>query len=201
MKFKLLFFLLIFISSQTSFSQDLIALDNKMGFMDIKIGQPISNLSAKINQDEKISNMYLIINPNEYYIEGHVIDKIIIIVSEDGKMIIENFTLMFVDKIEGLIEIVNDRNKNFEKRQEALKEAERLREQGFEYDFYHNLFKVAFGEPTEKKNQTETWKGKKINLICSKSTDYGLINFSKVNSPEYIKKKKIEQGKKATSKF
>ncbi len=199
---KLLLTLFLAISIMTSAtSQNTAELDKKAGFMDIEIGSPISSLSEKVKKDEKEQNMYLIQNVSEYEIENHKIDKIIILVSKDGKETIDHFTLMFVDKIDELVRIARDKNANFEKRKKALAEAERLSEKGLEYDFYRKLFGDAFGEPTSKENGIEKWTGKKIRLMCTNSGGVGLCNFSTVLSEEQINRIKSENGKKASSKF
>ena len=182
-------------------SQNTAELDNKAGFMDIKIGNPISSLSEKVKKDEKEQNMYLIQNVSEYEIENHKIDKIIILVSKDGKETIEHFTLMFVDKIDELVRIARDRGANIEKRKKALAEAERLSAKGPEYDFYRKLFGDAFGEPTSKENGIEKWTGKNIRLMCTNSGGIGLCNFSTVLSEEQIDRMKNDNAKKASSKF
>ncbi len=199
---NLLLTLIITISTMTiGVSQNTAELDKKAGFMDIKIGKPISSLTDNVKKDEKKQNMYLIQNVSEYEIENHKIDKIIILVSKDGKETIEHFTLMFVDKIDELVRIARDRGANIEKRQKALAEAERLSAKGPEYDFYRKLFGDAFGEPTSKNNGVEKWTGKKIRLMCTNSGGVGLCNFSTVLSEEQIERIKNENGKKASSKF
>ncbi|WP_299150304.1 hypothetical protein [uncultured Dokdonia sp.] len=199
---KLLLTLFIAISIMTNaISQNTAELDKKAGFMDIKIGNSISSLAEKVKKDEKDQNMYLIQNVSEYKIENHKIDKIIILVSNDGKETIEHFTLMFVDKIDELDRIARDRGASMERRQNALKEAERLTEKGPEFDYYRKLFREAFGEPTSKESGIEKWIGKKIRLMCTNSGGVGLCNFSTVLSEEQIDQIKTEKGKKASSKF
>lgn len=199
---KLFLTLLIAISVMTNaISQNTAELDKKAGFMDIKIGNPISSLSEKVKKDEKEQNMYLIQNVSEYEIENHKIDKIIILVSKDGKETIEHFTLMFVDKIDELVRIARDKGANIEKRKKALAEAERLSAKGPEYDFYRKLFGDAFGEPTSKENGIEKWTGKKIRLMCTNSGGVGLFNFSTVLSEEQLEQIKSKKGKEASSKF
>lgn len=199
---KLFLTLFIAISVMTNaISQNTAELDKKAGFMDIKIGNPISSLSEKVKKDEKEENMYLIQNVSEYEIENHKIDKIIILVSKDGKETIEHFTLMFVDKIDELVRIARDRGANIEKRKKALAEAERLSAKGPEYDFYRKLFGDAFGEPTSKENGIEKWTGKKIRLMCTNSGGVGLCNFSTVLSEEQLEQIKSKKGEEASSKF
>ena len=201
MKIKFILFLFLIINSTILYSQDLAALDNKKGYMDIKIGQSISLIAEKVEKDIKVDNMYLIKDTKEYFIDGHVIDKIIILVSEDDNKTIVNISLMFIDKIKGLIEKANDTRENTEKRIEAFEEAKRLNEKGSEYEFYNNLFKDAFGKPKTNEKGVESWEGKKVILATVNSPDFGMFTFAKVNSEEYNKAKKLEKGKKATSKF
>ena len=201
MKIKSLFLLLIFFYSSLSISQNLATLDSKKGYMDIKIGLPISSIAEKVEKDIEVDNMYLISEPKAYYVENQIIDKIIIMVSEDDKKIIESITLMFVDKIKGLLDTANDTRINTEKRIAAFEEAKKLNELGFSYNFYNKLFKDAFGQPKVNQKGTETWNGKNVTLISVGSKEYGLITFAKVNSSEYIQKKKLEKGKKAANKF
>lgn len=185
---------------QFIFSQNTSVLDSKAGFKDIKIGKPISELIDKVKKDEKVSTLYLIEDTSEYEIENHKIDKIIITVSEDNKKIIEHITFMFVDKINDLIRIARDENKNLETRKKALAEAERLSKEENDYSFYVRLFKDAFGEPKKEKG-VKSWVGKKIQLICTKVRGVGFCDFSKVLTEEEKSRIKKSKGQKASSKF
>jgi len=182
-------------------SQNIQKLDEKGGYMDIKVGEPISGILDKVQKDEEANNMYLVKNVYEYEIENHKIDKIIIIVSNDDKKTIEHFTLMFVDRIDELLSDFRDKSLSLDNRKKALEEAKKLQEKGSEYDFYKKLFIDAFGKPNDDENKLDVWNGNKIRLMCSKSSKTGLINFSKVLSKEELKKIKDKKAAEATNKF
>lgn len=199
---KLLFTLIVLVANTLYLnSQSLSELDKKSGYFDIKLGNSISSLKDKIVQDEKEPNLYLIKNVSEYQIENHVIDKIIIIVSNDDKKIIQNFTLMFVDKVDELIRKAKDTRLNLENRKKYLEEAQRLDGIGPEYNFYRKIFGDAFGLPSSKENGIEKWDGKKVILMCTNVDGVGICNFSIKLSEEELKKVKSEKAQKASSKF
>ncbi|MFL0088549.1 hypothetical protein [Tenacibaculum maritimum] len=192
--------ILVFLIQFTN-GQNVKELDNKAGFKDIKIGKPISELIDKVKKDEKVNVMYLIEDVSKYEIESHKIDKIIITVSNDDNEIIESISFMFVDRIDELVKIARDRNANIEKRNKALKEAERLSKKELEYTYYERLFSDAFGKPTQTKIKTKKWIGSKIQLMCTNSNGVGFCVFSKVLTKEEQNQIKKAKGINASSKF
>lgn len=199
---NLLFCFTITILSLNVYSQSTSTLDEKNGFMDLKIGNSITTYNDNVFQDEKDSSVYKIKNLTKYNLDNREINKIELIVSKDSYKQIEQIVFYFTDRAEELVDIAKDKSINFNKRKESLELAEKINSQGTDLSYYYDLFYKAFGEP-KTENQTSIWKGKKVQLIFIKikGNGYGIITFSKIYSSEAIKKSKQQQAKTATSKF
>ncbi|MDI9309414.1 MAG: hypothetical protein QM535_04295 [Limnohabitans sp.] len=199
---QLILFFSAFIFSSISIAQSTATLDEKKGFMDLKIGNPISQYSDNVYNDDKDSSVYHIKDLSKYNIDNREIKEIQLYVSKDSKKTIEQIVFSFEDRLQEYMEKARDEGENLDKRIEYGKLAENIAEQGTDLSYYYNLFLKAFGTP-KIESQIHIWKGKKIQLIYTKikGDGYGAFMFSRIYTPEELKKSKQDEAKKAAEKF
>ncbi len=192
--------ILLFCSSINSFTQNLIELDKKSGFKNIKIGNSLSSLSGNVTEHGNEEGAYRIKDISKYIIENHNIDRIVIKITNDGKETIEQISLVFFDPRKRLMKIVNDESQGFEFRSKAAEEIQNLSAKSSEFFFYKDLFDQAFGN-SKKVANTDSWIGKKITLSATYYNGDGICVFSS-NKPLSIPKKTDEkEAIQASNKF
>ncbi len=190
------------IYSSLVIAQSTSILDEKKGFMDLKIGNTISLYYDNVYADDKDSLVYHVKNLSKYNLDNREVKEIQLYISKDSKKTIEQIVFSFEDRLQEYMEIARDKTVNMDKRIEYGKLAEKIAQQGTDLNYYYNLFLKAFGTP-KTESQIHIWKGKKIQLIYTKikGDGYGAFMFSRIYSPEEIKKSKQDESKKAAEKF
>jgi hypothetical protein len=198
MKTKLILFISIIHLSLAA--QNLLEIDKKNGYMDIKIGSPISSLGSNVFSFGDAEGVYAIQNISKYKVDGHNIDRIIIKVTKDDKQLIEQVSLAFLNPRKELMKTVYDETKSYEDRKAAGDKLESLKATDSEFFFYRNLFQTAFGKFT-KTEDSQIWTGKKVTLSATFYDGDGICTFSSVKSLTSVKKVDPSAAKKASSKF
>ena len=199
MKYKLLLLVAIFLSSCFSFSQSTEVLEEKKGYMDLKIDMNFDKLKNKLDVISKEKNFYKISRSylKDYYIDSVEIDKIILVFKEDKVRMI---SLIFESKIDSLLDYANDTSRNFKKREEALEKAKKLNKKTSRYKYYYNIFESAFGDP-DTKDGVDLWESQNYRLMTLKEKSRGVFGFSRILTREEMQAENEKKAKEAKSKF